>query len=452
MPTIPVTVRRRYACAHGTRNKRSAQLMRGAIAAFIDWGVPTCVVPARASAPTAPRGLRVCGATSPPAHVARQTIRHACCGVSAKISQPPRSGSFGRCFAGRCATRPTIRARSWRSRARCDGAPSAKHCSRSGSLPRRCCWSERGGAQSGRELFGRCFGHPRVMRPISLSVVALVIVGALGTMIGCASGDTAVTGTGGSKGTGGSSNSGGTTGTGGTPSTGGTTGTGGTPATGGVTGSGGVVATGGVQGTGGAPNTGGTTGTGGVQGTGGTPSTGGTTGTAGTTGTGGTPSTGGVTGTGGTPSTGGTTGTAGSGGFGQPICGSNSAGTAIAKSVACTATDPQLCYKTCGPASIGVKSETCTTGAYAEMSGCSFDPSVNYTCYKVPATLDASCPTTTPQAGQACTVASCVVCNVAGMYLDTSSAMKTGYCVCQASGKWTCAATNAWPCPGGTGC
>src|SRR5450631_2208063 len=404
MPTIPVTVRRRYACAHGTRNKRSAQLMRGAIAAFIDWGVPTCVVPARASAPTAPRGLRVCGATSPPAHVARQTIRHACCGVSAKISQPPRSGSFGRCFAGRCATRPTIRARSWRSRARCDGAPSAKHCSRSGSLPRRCCWSERGGAQSGRELFGRCFGHPRVMRRISLSVVALVIVGALGTTIGCASGDTAVTGTGGSKGTGGSSNSGGTTGTGGTPSTGGTTGTGGTPATGGVTGSGGVVATGGVQGTGG------------------------------------------------TPSTGGTTGTAGGGGFGQPICGSNSAGTAIAKSVACTATDPQLCYKTCGPASIGVKSETCTTGAYAEMSGCSFDPSVNYTCYKVPATLDASCPTTTPQAGQACTVASCVVCNVAGMYLDTSSAMKTGYCVCQASGKWTCAATNAWPCPGGTGC
>lgn len=280
------------------------------------------------------------------------------------------------------------------------------------------------------------------MRRISVSVVALFFVGALGTGIGCQSGDTVSSGTGGSspKGSGGSPSTGGTTGTGGTPSTGGVTGTGGVVATGGVTGTGGVVATGGTTGNPIPPTTGGTTGTGG------TPSTGGTTGT------GGTPSTGGTTGTGGTHSTGGTTGTAGSSGFGQPACGSNGAGTAIAKAVACTATDPQLCYKLCGPASIGVKSETCTTGAYAEMSGCSFDPSMNYSCYKIPTAMDATCPTTIPMAGQACTVASCVVCNVGGMYLDTSSAMKTGYCVCQASGKWTCAATTAWPCPGGTGC
>ena len=274
------------------------------------------------------------------------------------------------------------------------------------------------------------------MRRISCSVVALVAVGLLGTMIGCQSGDTATTGTGGSS----------PTGSGGSSSTGGSPGTGGTPATGGVTGTGGTPATGGVTGTGGTPSTGG------VTGTGGTPSTGGTTGTAGVKGTGGTPSTGGTTGTGGTPSTGGTTGTAGSSGFGQPICGSTGASTAIAKGVACTATDLQLCYKACGPASIGVKSETCTTGAYTEMSGCSFDPSMNYSCYKIPTTMDATCPTTTPMAGQPCTVASCVVCNVAGMYLDTSSATKTGYCVCQASGKWTCAATTAWPCPSGTGC
>ena len=254
------------------------------------------------------------------------------------------------------------------------------------------------------------------MRRISCSVVALVAVGLLGTTVGCQSGDTATTGTGGSNGSGGSSSTGGSTGTGGTPSTGGVTGTGGTPATGGVVGTGGTPSTGGVIGTGG------------------------------------TPSTGGTTGAGGTPGTGGTTGTAGSSGFGQPICGSTGANTAIAKGVACTATDPQLCYKTCGPASIGVKSETCTTGAYAEMSGCSFDPSMNYSCYKIPTPLDATCPTTTPQAGQACTIATCVVCNVAGMYLDTSSAMKTGYCVCQASGKWSCAATTAWPCPSGTGC
>jgi len=296
------------------------------------------------------------------------------------------------------------------------------------------------------------------MRRISCSVVAaLVSVGALGALIGCQSGDTVSTGTGGSgqKGSGGAPSTGGTIGTGGTggmPSTGGITGTGGTPATGGVPGTGGVVATGGVTGTGGTPSTGGTTGAAGAKWTGGTTGTGGTPSTGGTTGTGGTPSTGGATGTGGTPSTGGTTGTAGSSGFGQPLCGSNGAGTAIAKAVACTATDPQLCYKTCGPGSIGVKSETCTTGAYMEMSGCSFDPSTNYSCYKVPTPLDASCPTTIPQAGQACTVNTCVVCNVGGMYLDTTSAMKPGYCVCQSSGKWTCAATTAWPCPGGTGC
>jgi hypothetical protein len=280
------------------------------------------------------------------------------------------------------------------------------------------------------------------MRRISVSLVALTIVCALGTINGCANGDTSSkgTGTGGSPATGGTPGGGAANGTGGAPSTGGAPGTGGTPATGGVTGTGGAIATGGITGTGGTPSTGGT------LGTGGTPSTGGTTGT------GGTPSTGGTTGTGGTPSTGGTTGSAGSSGFGQPICGSTGAGTAIAKSVPCTATDPPLCYKTCGPASIGVKSETCTSAAYVEMSGCSFDPSMSYACYKIPTPLDATCPTTTPQAGQACTVAPCVVCNVGGMYLDTKSASQTGYCVCQASGKWTCAATTAWPCPGGTGC
>ena len=292
------------------------------------------------------------------------------------------------------------------------------------------------------------------MRSISISVMTLLAAGTLGTTLGCASGDTATTGTGGSspKGSGGSSTTGGTIGTGGVTSTGGVPGTGGIIATGGVPGTGGVIATGGVTGTGGVVATGGVTGTGGTPSTGGVTGTGGTPSTGGVTGTGGTPSTGGSTGTAGTHGTGGTTGTAGTSGFGQPICGSTGAGTAIAKSVACTASDPQLCYKACGPASIGVKSETCMTGAYMEMSGCSFDPSISYACYKIPTALDATCPTTTPQAGQACTVATCVVCNVGGMYLDTSSAMKTGYCVCQASGKWTCAATNAWPCPGGTGC
>src|SRR5580698_6433839 len=140
------------------------------------------------------------------------------------------------------------------------------------------------------------------MRRISVSLVALAIVGALGAMNnGCANGDTTATATGGSIGSGGS------------------------------------------------------TGTGGAVGSGGSPATGGAPGTGGATGTGGTPATGGTTGTGGA------TGAAGGSGFGQPVCGSTGAGTAIAKGVACTGTDPQLCYKTCGPVSIGVKSETCVS-------------------------------------------------------------------------------------------
>jgi len=127
---------------------------------------------------------------------------------------------------------------------------------------------------------------------------------------------------------------------------------------------------------------------------------------------------------------------------------------AIAKGVTCAASDPQLCYKTCGPASIGVKSETCTGGAYLEMSSpaCSYDPSMSYACYKIPTTQDPSCPATIPQASTACTLNTCVVCNLNGMYLDSKGASQTGYCVCQASGKWTCASTNAWPCPGSNGC
>jgi hypothetical protein len=119
--------------------------------------------------------------------------------------------------------------------------------------------------------------------------------------------------------------------------------------------------------------------------------------------------------------------------------------------------DPQTCYKTCGPQSIGFKSETCTGGAYVEQSGCSFPSSQDFSCYKIPTTIDATCPTATPQASSACSVAPCVLCNVNNGYLDSSGAAKTGYCVCPAladgtPGKWSCAATTAWPCPAGTGC
>ncbi len=154
----------------------------------------------------------------------------------------------------------------------------------------------------------------------------------------------------------------------------------------------------------------------------------------------------------------------GAGGDFTPSCTglTTAAGAAPTKNGACTASDPQLCYKTCGPQSIGFKSETCSAGVYNEQSGCSFQTGSDYSCYKIPATADASCPTTAPQASQVCTIAQCVVCGGTKTaqttgYLDSTGAAKAGYCVCQAPGasgssKWSCASSTAWPCPAGQGC
>ena len=187
--------------------------------------------------------------------------------------------------------------------------------------------------------------------------------------------------------------------------------------------------------------------------------TGGTTGAAGATAT--TPAGGTTAAAGATTTTGGTTGAAGASGTGafEPLCANliTAAGSSPTKNGVCTATDPPLCFKTCGPKSTGFKSETCTGGSYVEQSGCSF-PSGDYSCYKIPATLDATCPTTAPQANTACNVADCVPCSdPAGGYLDSTGAAKTGYCVCPATsvgspGKWSCASSTAWPCPAGQGC
>ena len=158
---------------------------------------------------------------------------------------------------------------------------------------------------------------------------------------------------------------------------------------------------------------------------------------------------GGATGTGGVP---------GGPVFGEPICLSP-----VNKGAACGPADQQFCYKPCGPANIGVKTETCTTaGTYAEMSGCSFDRSRDYSCYKIPFEPNAACPSgATPQAGTACTVPPCTLCNslqgnIGGAFLDAAGAPKVGWCVCQpgASGlmTWTCASDTAWPCPLGAGC
>jgi hypothetical protein len=183
--------------------------------------------------------------------------------------------------------------------------------------------------------------------------------------------------------------------------------------------------------------------------------TAGTTGQAGTSGEAGTSGNAGSTGSG----SAGSTGT-----LGQPSCtGLTTAASAEpTKGGACVAADPQLCYKTCGPEKAGVKSETCTGGVYAEMSGCSFDPAKSYACYKIPAAANTLCPAGTPKASDPCTVDMCTVCNSTGGlpgggYSDSGGAAKIGYCVCQAPNAngnrtWSCASDTAWPCPAGSGC
>ena len=253
-----------------------------------------------------------------------------------------------------------------------------------------------------------------------------------------------------------------TTPTGGTPATAGATAitpTGGTTATtptGGATNAAGATATTSTGGTTAIMPTGGTTSAGGAAATapvGGTTAAGGVTAT---TPVGGTTAAAGSTGT----DSGGTTGAAGTTGASafQPLCGNvvTALGVNPTKSGNCTATDPQLCYKTCGPRSSGFKSETCQGGVYVEQSGCSFPPG-DYSCYKIPLTMDPTCPTTAPQANMSCSVAECVLCSdAAGGYLDSTGAAKTGYCVCPATttgtGKWSCASSTAWPCPANQGC
>jgi len=185
------------------------------------------------------------------------------------------------------------------------------------------------------------------------------------------------------------------------------------------------------------------------------------TGNAGTNGTGSAGTTGaaGTTGVAGTTGSGGSAAAGTSGAFGEPACLST-----VTKGGTCAPTDQQFCYKTCGPEKTGVKTETCTTaGTYAEMSGCSFDPSKDYACYKIPTAANAQCPAgVTPQGSAACDVPHCVLCNslggvVGGQYNDSGGAPKVGWCTCQEPNSagmrtWTCASDTAWPCPLGRGC
>jgi hypothetical protein len=184
-------------------------------------------------------------------------------------------------------------------------------------------------------------------------------------------------------------------------------------------------------------------------------------------GTGGSGASGGSSGTAaGTGGSSGSSGSSGSGGSGgsdtqnfMPPCsaGPTLAGDEIKKGTVCTPSDVELCYRPCGPTSVGWKPETCTSGVYAE-GDCTFPVEGDYSCFKIPDTIDAAvCPTTTPQSGMDCTVPECTLCNLDGMYFDSTGSSKTGYCVCQAPNDmgarhWSCASDTAWPCPINNGC
>jgi hypothetical protein len=168
----------------------------------------------------------------------------------------------------------------------------------------------------------------------------------------------------------------------------------------------------------------------------------GSTSTAGSAGTGNT--TAGASGDTSTAGTGGS-GTAGTGGSGTAGTGALPFCTTETKGAACT-TEGQACNKTCGPQSVGTKSETCTAGVYVEGS-CVFDctnTNTNWACYAGLATAP-MCETGT-QASMPCTAAACAPCQ--GSYLDSSGASKVGGCVCAGtagSEKWSCASSTAWP-------
>lgn len=249
--------------------------------------------------------------------------------------------------------------------------------------------------------------------------------------------------------------------------TGGTTPTtGGSDAFGGDPSSGGITEVGAAPGEGGAPDGAGGTihfdggatstgATGGTLGHGGSSESGGDTSSSGGASFGGTLGAGGIAPTGGTRTSGGAPGTGGSLASGgspfQPLCGDE-----VAKGNPCDQSSAQFCYKTCGPNSVGYKSETCQLGSYVEQTGCTFPPGQDYSCYELPAQRPAQCPAGVPRATQACSVPECTVCfgGTLGtpLYQDSTGTQKVGYCVCTESGVWTCASTSAWPCPGGAGC
>ena len=126
---------------------------------------------------------------------------------------------------------------------------------------------------------------------------------------------------------------------------------------------------------------------------------------------------------------------------------------------ACTGTEAP-CWNTCGPNKAGFKNCTCAAGIW-NCPVCAYDPSHDFSCYKITATVALCPPDPTdavgmlPISGGACTQDACKPCGsaTAFAYRDSSNAPKAGYCVCVpppadadagTGSKYSCASIKEW--------
>jgi hypothetical protein len=130
----------------------------------------------------------------------------------------------------------------------------------------------------------------------------------------------------------------------------------------------------------------------------------------------------------------------------------------------CYVTDPQICYRPCGPDATGDRTTTCgPAGAYVEMPECNYNPAYDYSCWKIPTVAVAACGNgVTPREGADCDINACITCNslgglAGGVYIGAAGATTIGFCECvgdNLSGinRWSCATDTDWPCPRSRGC
>jgi hypothetical protein len=117
------------------------------------------------------------------------------------------------------------------------------------------------------------------------------------------------------------------------------------------------------------------------------------------------------------------------------------------------------CSMTCGPLKSGHKDCTCAGGIWS-CPTCAFYPGNDYSCFALPATLQACVESREnvdpsgmrlPQSGDACTEPPCQACGsgTSNAYRDSSGSPRIGYCVCAvvpgAGQVYSCATPHDWP-------